>query len=166
MVTIEEGYVYITNGKLNQNTIIGGITVKIYCGGNVIENGTNDIFFNAIPNTSANPNPKLLNLSKIKEAVTVQGILKSQDRGTNESKTALEQRNDLLTLCKGKQPVTIVWGTYNSTKTNQISYTDFNINKWQFKFVPDKPFALWSAGVNVWNHIEVTIQGLLGSSMI
>jgi len=167
MVTIQEGYVYITNGNVSGNTITGGTTVKIWCGGNVTENGTNDIFFTPIPTTDKSKlDPKLLDLGKVKEAVTVTGFLRSQHKGVNESITALEQRDNLRALCKGPQPVTLVWGTYNATKTNQTKHTDFNINKWQFKFVPDTPFAMWSPGVEVWNKIEVTIQGLLGTSMM
>lgn len=165
MVTIEDGYVYVTSGTLSQNTITGGTTVKIWVGGNVTENGANDIFFNATPNTDVSQaSPKILNLARFKEAVTVAGFLRTQNRGTNETTTAVEQRDSLRTLCKGVQPVKIIWGTYNATKTNQISHSDFNINKWQFKFVPDTPFVTWSAGIHVWNKIEVTLQGLLGTA--
>ena len=167
MVTVEEGYAYVTSGAVSQNTITGGSTVKIWIGGNINEDGANDIFFNAIPNTDVSQaQSKVLNLGRFKEAVTVTGFLRTQHKGVNESTTAIEQRDALRALCKGTQPVTLVWGTYNATKTNQTSHADFNINKWQFKFVPDTPFVTWSAGVNVFNKIEVTLQGLLGSSMI
>ena len=173
--TISEGYVYITNGSVNQNTITttgSQKVVKLYCGGNVTENGTNDIFFTPIPTTNKdNLDPKILDLGKVKEAVTVTGFLRSVEGGVKEiiaesNVTALEQRDNLRALCKGEQPVTLVWGTYNATKTNQTSHADFNINKWQFKFVPTTPFARWSGSVVVWNKIEVTIQGLLGSTML
>ena len=150
MATIEDGYVYVTSGTVSQNTITGGSTVKIWVGGNVTENGANDIFFNAVPNTDVTQaEAKILNMGRFKESVTVAGQLRSRDRMKMEATTAIAQRDALRVLCKGTQPLKIAWGTYNATNTNRTYHADFNVNKWQFKFVPDTTFIVGGAHVVV-----------------
>ena len=160
--TIEEGYVYLTSSPFTDNDTItdseGATVVKILVGGNVSHNFQNDIFFTPIPSTDYSQDPKVLNLAKVKEAITVTGIFETYHNGVVESVDAKTKKTNLLTLAKGKQPITIVYGI--DANSNQTKHTDFNINKIQFKETPTTPYE------TVTERIEVTVQGLLGTSMV
>ena len=173
--TIETGYVYIVKGgTVTSDTISGSEgssgsgtsatgVVKIHVGGNLTHNFANDIFFFPTPTTAYTPVPRVLNLGKVKEAVTVTGKLISIHNNVEENRTALEKKTDLLVLAKGQQPCTFVSGTVAGGNQREI-YTDFNINKIQFKVLPTTPYATFNSN-DVIQTIEVTLQGLLGESM-
>ena len=161
-VTITEGYLFVTSASVSNDTINvdeGSSLCKIIGNKKVTHDYNNDLFFTPIPNLDSTPDPRVLNLAKTKEAVTVQGILKTNDiSGSVGSRTAIQKKEDLITLAKGKQPVTLVWGVY--ANSNQQKHIDFNINKIQF----DEVAGIVEEGTTR-SQIDVTLTGLLGSAL-
>ena len=182
-VTITEGYIFIvdTNTRNSGNLTYssgdsidgseGTHLVKIIVPAKVTHNYNNDIFFSPFPSTApSSSNPKVLNLNKIKEAITVQGVIRRRDLdGTTNTRAAtasygegsvVQRKTDLLTIAKAAQPVTIVWGV--DANSNQQVHTDFNINKIQLTEVAGKVEEQTTAR----EQIEVILQGFLGTGMI
>lgn len=175
-VTVTEGYVFVvdTNSKNSGyityssgdsiNGSEGTHLVKIIMGGKAkgTHNFSNDIFFTPFPSTApSTQNPRVLNMNKIKEAITIQGVIRRRDiDGTANSRSVITRKTDLLTIAKAAQPITIVWGV--DANSNQQVHTDFNINKIQFTEVAGKV----ENQTTTIEQIEVILQGLLGTSMI
>lgn len=164
--TITEGYVYIVkNGvSISGDTIAnseGATVVKILTGGSAIWNIANDIFFKYGYDTRSvdegGPDAQIMNLNKVKEAITITGLLLSVHNGVAESVNAITKLNNLRNIAKSKQPSQIVWGV--DANSNQLISKLFNINKVQFKLVPDAAYS------TTYQKIEVTVQGLLGASL-
>ena len=161
--TIIEGFVYITNSAFTSADVItandGTSCVKIHGTASVTHDFNNDMFYLAIPNLTSTPNPKVNNMSKIKELISVMGVLKTSDTfDGSETRTAIQKKADLRILARGIQPVTIVWAV--SANSNQQKHTDFNITKVNFKELAGDVDESTSR-----EKITVIVSGLLATSL-
>lgn len=113
MVAIDAGSIYITDGSVSGNTISGdSVTVRIDST-KVDYNYDNPVTQIPIPvssgsRSSKTPYSRAIDLKRIKEVISVQGILADE-----ETKRAITKRDDLLLVGKRGDELTIVWGQGN-----------------------------------------------------
>ena len=112
MVSIDTGNLYITSGSVTGNTITGGTTVQI-------QTTKNDYNYNnalqkvPIPvskgnRTTTTPYGRTIDIKRIDEAISIQGFLIEEP-----TSRAIDKRNDLITLGKTGDALTLVWGQGN-----------------------------------------------------
>ena len=127
ITNINSGDVYITDGTVNANNTITTTgnqkVVHIIPTTKIDWIYDNQLIVLPIPVSKGDrgdtPFSRIVDLKRIKETITVTGFLADESRSDGVADSAFDKREDLLTIGKLRNVLSVVWGTKFGTNTYQ-----------------------------------------------
>ena len=124
-ITINAGDMYVTNGSVSGNTLTTtGSEIVVRIDSTKIDYQIDNTLVSiAVPVSAGNrgsktPYSRAIDLKRLKETVTVQGVLSDES-----GESAITKRNNINSLLKNGNALTIVWAKNYATNEYQTLFT-------------------------------------------